>query len=103
MKREMTSPLRQEYLISYDVKNNKVRKHIFIELGKYGLKAVQKSVLWGYLTNAEVEAIKRYLDARLENTDKVFITHSCFNGRGRSYSIGHSNEDFRDWEENHVI
>lgn len=99
----MSYPLRQEYLISYDVENNKVRKRIFDELSKYGLKPVQKSVFWGYLTLAELEAIKRYLNANLNKPDKVFITHTNFNGRGQSYVIGHHKEEFRDWEENHVI
>ena len=99
----MSYPLRQEYLISYDVEDNKIRRHIFNELGKHGLKPVQKSVFWGYLTRAEVEAIKRYLHTSLGKADKVFVTHTNFNGRGRSYFIGHSEEDFRDWEENHVI
>lgn len=99
----MSNPLRQEYLIGYDVEDNRIRTRIFNELGKHGLKSVQQSVFWGYLNLAEVEAIKRYLHANLEQTDKVFITHTNFNGRGQSYVIGHQEEDFRDWEENHVI
>ena len=99
----MTSPLRQEYLISYDIEDNRLRTRIFKELGKYGLKAVQKSVFWGYLTQAEVEAIKRCLKAVLKKTDKVFITHTNFNGRGQSFFIGHDAADFRDWQETHVI
>ena len=99
----MSYPLRQEYLISYDVEDNRLRTRIFRELGKYGLKSIQKSVFWGYLTLAELEAVKRYLHGGLEKRDKVFITHTNFNGRGQSYVIGHSKEDFRDWEENHVI
>ena len=99
----MTYPLRQEYLISYDVEDNKIRTGIFKELGKHGLKPVQKSVFWGYLTLADMEAIKRFLNAKLENTDKAFITHTNFNGRGQSYFIGHNDRDFKDWEETDVI
>lgn len=96
-------PLRQEYLVSYDVENNKTRTRIFKELNKYGLKSVQKSVFWGYLTRAELEAIKRYLNKSLKKTDRAFITHTNFNGRGQSYSIGHRKDDFSDWEETLVI
>ena len=96
-------PLRQEYLISYDVEDNKIRTRVFKELNKHGLKAVQKSVFWGYLTIAEVEAIKRYLSRSLEEMDKAFITHTNFNGRGQNYFIGHEKSDFRDWEETLVI
>ena len=99
----MTSPLRQEYLISYDVENNKLRTGIFKELGKHGLKSVQKSVFWGYLSLAEFGAIQRYLKATLKKTDKVFITHTNFNGRGQSYFIGHNDGDFIDWHESYVI
>ena len=99
----MNYPLRQEYLISYDVEDNKVRRRIFVELGKHGLKPIQRSVFWGYLTLAELRAIKRYLNDNLDKSDKVFITHTNFNGRGQSYSIGHSKEDFIDWEEGYVI
>lgn len=96
-------PLRQEYLVSYDVENNKTRTRIFKELNKYGLKSVQKSVFWGYLTRAELEAIKRYLNKSLKKIDRAFITHTNFNGRGQSYSIGHRKDDFSDWEETLVI
>ena len=96
-------PLRQEYLISYDVEDNKIRTRVFKELNKHGLKAVQKSVFWGYLTMAEVEAIKRYLSRSLEKMDKAFITHTNFNRRGQSYFIGHEKSDFRDWEETLVV
>lgn len=96
-------PLRQEYLISYDVEDNKVRGRVFKELGKYGLKPVQKSVFWGFLTLAELEAIKRYLRNSLDAADKAFVTRANFNGRGQSYFIGHRKDDFRDWNETGVI
>ncbi len=96
-------PLRQEYLVSYDVEDNKTRARVFMELGKHGLRAVQKSVFWGYLTLAELEAIKRYLHDSLGQADKAFITHTNFNGRGRSYFVGHEKSDFHDWEETLAI
>lgn len=99
----MNYPLRHEYLVSYDVENNRIRTRIFNELGKHGLKPVQKSVFWGYLTLAELEALKRYLSTNLQIADKVFITRTNFNGRGQSCFIGHHEEDFRDWKESHVI
>jgi len=64
---------------------------------------VQKSVFWGYLTLAEVEAIKRYLNEKLDEKDKAFVTHTNFNSRGQSYFIGHDEEDFKDWDEASVI
>ena len=99
----MSHPLRQEYLIGYDIEDNKIRVGVFKELQKYGLRSIQKSIFWGYLTLAELQGIKRYLSTCLEKTDRIFITHTNFNGRGQSYFIGHNVEDFRDWEETHVI
>lgn len=96
-------PLRHEYLISYDIEDNKIRRSIFKELEKYGLKPTQKSVFWGYLTLAELTSVKRYLTDNLEKTDKAFITHTNFNGRGQSYFIGHGKEEFSDWKETDVI
>ena len=96
-------PLRKEYLISYDIEDNKTRNVIFKELGRYGLKPTQKSVFWGYLTLAELTAVKRFLNNSLKENDKVFITHTNFNRRGESYFIGHKKEDFSDWKETEVI
>ena len=96
-------PLKQEYLICYDIEDNKIRGSIFKELEKYGLKHTQKSVFWGYLTLAELTAIKRHLKNNLEKIDKAFITHTNFNGKGQNYFVGHEKEDFSDWKETDVI
>ena len=96
-------PLRKEYLISYDIEDNKIRNYIFKELGGYGLKPTQKSVFWGYLTIAELLAVKRFFNSHLQATDKAFITHTNFNRRGQSYYFGHKKEDFSDWKETDVI
>lgn len=97
------SNLRNEYLICYDIEDNKTRTWIYKELGKYGMKAVQKSVFWGYLTLAELNAIKRFLKIILNSTDKTFITHTNFNGRGQSFIIGNDPEEFKDWNEYDVL
>ena len=90
-------------MVSYDIEDNKIRSSVFKELEKNGLRSVQKSVFWGYLTLAELEAIKRYLDDSLKKTDRAFITHTNFNGRGQSHRVGHTKEDFSDWGETLVI
>lgn len=96
-------PLRKEYLISYDIEDNKIRTFIFQELNGYGLKSIQKSVFWGYLSLAELNAIKRSLDNKLQIEDKVFITRTNFNSKTKSFFIGHKEIDFMDWEEAYVI
>lgn len=99
----MNNPLRQEYLISYDIEDNKIRTTVYKELCKYGLSAVQKSVFWGYLTVAELDSIKRFLRDKLAKLDKAFITRSNLNGRGQSFFIGHKQAEFTDWAETSVI
>ena len=99
----MISRLRNEYLISYDIEDNKIRTGIFKELGKYGLKDVQKSVFWGCLTKAELRSLQRFLYECLDDHDKVFIIRTHFSKRGYSFSLGHDKEDFKDWSESHVI
>lgn len=99
----MAFQLRQEYLISYDVEDNKLRTKLYKELGRYGLRSVQKSVFWGYLTIAELHSVQRFVTSTLKETDCVFITHSNLNGRGNSFFFGHSASDFQDWEDSGVI
>ena len=96
-------PLRQEYLICYDIEDNKIRTSVFKELEKYGLKPVQKSVFWGYLTMAEQNGIKRYLDNHLNSADKAFIAHSYLQNKVKNYFIGYAKDDFTDWREADVI
>ena len=99
----MASSLRKEFLISYDVQLNKPRSAVYKELGKFGLKPVQKSVFWGYLTPAEIESIKRFLKSKLSDSDKAIITTSNFNGRGTSFFFGYKKNEFRDWDEAIII
>ena len=98
-----TYPLRQEYLICYDIADDKIRYSVFRELEQYGLKPIQKSVFWGYLTLAERLAVKRYLQNKLKKEDKAFISKANFNGKGPSDFIGHIKDDFTDWKETDVI
>ena len=99
----MNRNLRQEYLISYDIQDNKIRNKIYDELLKEGMKPVQKSVFWGFLTYAELKSIYRFIDDIAETFDKILITKTNFNGVGESYLVGHSREEFTDWNEYDVI
>ena len=98
-----TYPLRREYLICYDISENKIRGDVFKELEKYGLKPAQKSVFWGYLTMAELSAVKRYFSSVLEETYKAFIVRSTFNSLGESCFFGYQEDCFTDWKETDVI
>ena len=98
-----TPLLRKEYLISYDVEDNRIRDFVFKELLGLGLKSVQKSVFWGYLSKAELDFIKRFMKDKLDSKDKVFVTRSDFNKKGKSFYLGHTKEDFIKWKEADVI
>ena len=100
---DIMNKFRQEYLISYDVAENKRRTKLHKELLSLGLRSVQKSVFWGYLSIAELHAVKRSLKKFLDTQDRGFIVQSHFQGRGKSYFVGHIKEDFEDWKDADVI
>ncbi|ABK89650.1 CRISPR-associated endonuclease Cas2 [Francisella tularensis] len=91
--------LRKEYLIAYDIEDNKTRTIIYKQLLAYGLKAVQKSVFWGYVSIAELNAIKRLFDSSLTISDKVFITRVNMHEQKLDYSFGYDDKTFKDWDE----
>ncbi len=95
--------LRQEYLVCYDIEDNKVRTKMFKELRSQGLRHVQKSVFWGYLTKAELNSIRRFISEIMEEPDKALIAKTNLNGRGQSYLFGYASMPLQDWEENCVI
>ncbi len=99
----MASPIRQEYIICYDISDTKKRNKVFNELEKTGMKAVQKSVFWGYLTKAELYSCHRFISQIIEKDDRALITHTNFNGRGQSFLVGYKEADFQDWDENYVL
>ncbi len=99
----MAQQLRHEYLVSYDIQDTKIRTRVFKELEKHGLKNVQQSVFWGFLSGAELNAVKRFLSLSLQENDKSFIVHTNFNKNNFNYFIGHKRNDFSDWEEVDVI
>ena len=91
--------LREEYLIAYDIENNKARTVIHKQLLAYGLTAVQKSVFWGCITIAELNAVRRMFDGELGDNDKVFVTRVNMQEQKFSYSFGYHDKSFKDWDE----
>ncbi|AEE26421.1 CRISPR-associated endonuclease Cas2 [Francisella hispaniensis] len=91
--------LRKEYLIAYDIEDNRTRTIIYKQLLAYGLKAVQKSVFWGHISIAELNAIKRLFANSLTISDKIFITRVNMQEQKLEYSFGYDDKTFKDWEE----
>ena len=95
--------LRKEYLISYDVEDTKIRTKIFKEFERYGLRPVQHSVFWGFLTNAEHRSLCAFLRRFCDKRDKAFVASITLSDHSANFYIGHSRDDFRDWKEADVI
>lgn len=62
-----------QYLICYDIEDNKNRTKLFERLKDFGLLAVQKSVFYGELSKAEKLAIKKLLSKYCAKSDKAII------------------------------
>lgn len=93
--------IRNEYILAYDIEDTQVRTTIHKQLLAYGLRAVQKSVFWGYINLAELNAIKTMFEELLtKGADKVFITRVRMQPEKLDYSFGYDNQStFKDWKE----
>ena len=92
--------IRSEFLISYDIEENKKRTKLFQILRNYGLFPIQKSVFWGFLTKAEYNAIARHVKDSLGSSDKCLITPIAINYLGKyTTCVGYQKNDFKDWRE----
>jgi CRISPR-associated protein Cas2 len=61
------------YLVCYDIEDNKKRRNFFRSLKDIGMVPLQKSVFWGELTQAEYQSMQRTAHDTLNpKTDKIF-------------------------------
>jgi CRISPR-associated endonuclease Cas2 len=91
--------LRQEFLFIYDIQENKKRKKIFERAQDFGLKPIQRSVLWGELSRAEVKGLWRETENILnkkETSDKVILMKSRLQKKYDSLYIGHEVNEFEE-------
>ncbi|PAV27547.1 CRISPR-associated endonuclease Cas2 [Tamilnaduibacter salinus] len=65
--------LERQYLVCYDISDNKKRTRFFEHLKDLGLEPVQKSVMWGFLRPADVKALQVYGRKELEKPDDRLI------------------------------
>ena len=92
--------IRNEYLVCYDIEDNKKRIKLFKLLQDYGLFSLQKSVFWGFLTKAECDAIARHISDNLAQSDKCLIAPITIRYRNKYTTCsGYQENDFQDWEE----
>ncbi|APF02004.1 TPA: CRISPR-associated endonuclease Cas2 [Legionella pneumophila] len=70
----MQTRLYKEYIVSYDIRDNSIRRTIYERLKDIGLTPVQKSVFWGYLNEPEKRYLTNVLKKELAKQDTAFIT-----------------------------
>jgi len=89
--------LRKEFLIVYDIEDNKIRKKLFDRFKDFGMNPIQKSVFWGLLNKAERQCLEREIEILLnkKNTDKVLIIEIDIQKNINTFFIGHSENDFK--------
>ena len=92
----MVNRLRSEYLICYDIRDNKIRKKIANLLLDLGLRDIQRSVYWGFLSRGETRAILREGKRLIQDMDKLLITPVSMQNREKKH-VGHEDDEFRDW------
>ncbi|MDE4961631.1 CRISPR-associated endonuclease Cas2, partial [Francisella tularensis] len=80
--------------MAYVIEDNKTRTIIYKQLLAYGIKAVQKSVFWGYVSIAEFNSIKRLFDRSLTISDNVFINRVNMHEQKLDYRFVYDDKTF---------
>lgn len=79
-----------EVIVCYDVALTRRRTKLFKRLKAFGLADIQKSIFWGRLLPAEIQAVRRVFDELLDkDSDKAFIlnTHLAEQIKDRSFGM----------------
>jgi len=97
--------LRKEYLVCYDISQSKNRNKLHDELLDLGLKAVQKSVFWGFLSRSEYKAALGYMKRRVQakDGDRGFLLRCDAKKCTKGSLIGHTEDEFLDWPHNGTV
>lgn len=95
--------LRREVVVSYDIENDKSRKKLHDKLKDVGLLPIQLSVFWGFVTNAEMKALKRLLNHYTDEKDRSFIIKTNLTKEPSDNFYGYSNFSFKEPENYDVL
>jgi len=80
-----------EFLVAYDIADNKSRKKVFDGLKDLGLFSFQRSIFIGKINKAEDRSIKRLLQQHTnKNCDKAFFLRGSFISQLQESGIGYS-------------
>lgn len=94
--------LRSQYLVCYDIADNRSRAKVADSLLNLGLLHIQKSVFWGFLSVAEINSIIAGADELLESADKLLVTPVNTRNKNTRY-LGHHGGTFTDWRDHASI
>lgn len=67
-----------KYLVCYDVSDNKRRRKLFEALKNLGLVAMQESVFYGDLKNADINSLRRTVMSLLKEDEDKCFWFPCF-------------------------
>ena len=94
--------LRSQYLVCYDIRDNRSRNKVADLLLDFGLQHIQQSVFWGFLSVAEVNNIIMDANNLLESADKLLITPVNTHNKNTRH-LGHQADSFTDWQKHASI
>lgn len=69
--------LYSKYLVCYDIENNKTRNKFFEKMKDFGLQPIQKSVFYGFLNQAEFNAVRKLAFELLATSNDKCIFMKC--------------------------
>ena len=87
-----------EVIVCYDVADNKKRKLLSEKLKNAGLCRIQRSVFWGFVTQAEHHSVVRSFNEILNKlTDRAFIINGPLSKYFKGNSFNYTELDFPKW------
>ncbi len=92
--------IRSEFIVCYDVHQNRARRKLMEGLKDLGMKHLQESVFWGHLNAAERRAVlglfRKHLDPA---NDLAFLAPARMKENSEKHYFGHHLSDFEAWPE----
>lgn len=95
--------IRKEYLICYDIQEDKIRNSLHSYLLDYGLFSIQYSIFWGFLSLPEKNAVYRFLKKTIKEKDRIIFFPISLSDNPHLIKMGYEKFKFKDWKISDVI
>lgn len=95
--------LMREILVCYDIEDDRTRTKLFKGLKAIGLRSVQKSVFWGFVTEAERRAVWREVRTHVTNSWDRALVIPVKLSQAREFSLGYPETTFLPLSNHEVI